>query len=337
VNPHSKREKRASAVILAVLAAIAVSVLLVQRNFSPAVTAAMNAQMPADTPVAVAEDGGLLSGIPEGFQALSPSERFSAESLADKIDGRAELYLASGFKDLTCRRFAPMDRPDAWFEVFIYTMASAPDAFAVFSQQRRPDAREAGLGRQSYATDNSLYFTKGDRYMEIVGAAADESARGKLTAFARAVAAAWAGGGDEVDESAWFPPDGLVSNSIELQTENAFGFDRFDRVYLAKYQVADGLLTLFISQRANATEAADLVRGYGDYLVGQGGDTVEAGLPAASAALVRVLDLYELVFACGPIVAGVHEAEDPDGARMAGRMLYDHIAKRQGRDDRPGP
>ena len=71
--------------------------------------------------------------------------RYDAATLSDKINGKAELYLAAGFERLECRRFALADDPAGWLERFVYTMRAAPGAFAVYSQQRRPQAQPLTL------------------------------------------------------------------------------------------------------------------------------------------------------------------------------------------------
>ncbi|MBF0233028.1 MAG: hypothetical protein HQK65_08315, partial [Desulfamplus sp.] len=38
------------------------------------------------------------------FEPMSALESFNADTLSEKINGKAELYLPSGFKNLTCQR-----------------------------------------------------------------------------------------------------------------------------------------------------------------------------------------------------------------------------------------
>ena len=49
--------------------------------------------------------------LPENLIPLGPEETFDSETLSDKIDGKAELYLSSGFVKLSTRRFAQKADP----------------------------------------------------------------------------------------------------------------------------------------------------------------------------------------------------------------------------------
>ncbi|MBU0515470.1 MAG: family 78 glycoside hydrolase catalytic domain, partial [Proteobacteria bacterium] len=64
----------------------------------------------------------LASFKPPELRVLSPAESFGPHNLHLKIDGKAELYLQSGFKKLICQRFALRADPKVWFEVFVYDM-----------------------------------------------------------------------------------------------------------------------------------------------------------------------------------------------------------------------
>ena len=63
---------------------------------------------------------------------------YDSISLSDKINGKAELYLAAGFARLETQRFALTDNPGQWMERYLYDMGQHANAFSVFSAQRRP-------------------------------------------------------------------------------------------------------------------------------------------------------------------------------------------------------
>ena len=133
-----------SAGILLLLLGIGIWLVLEQRVFNPAVLVMLDQDAepaelegPAERPLAVL--------APEGLAPLGVEERFDAQHLADKIDGRAELYLDAGFGGLRCQRFALVGEPDAWLELFLYQLGNPAQAFAVYSSSRRPERRQLDL------------------------------------------------------------------------------------------------------------------------------------------------------------------------------------------------
>ena len=168
-----------------------------------------------------------MDPVPDGIGILSPVETFDAETLSEKIDGKAELYLSSGFVSLACQRFVPGGNSDAWFEVYVYDMGDPRNAFSVWSAQRRSDAEKSDLAPFAYSTANALFFVVGSKYVEIVGA--EEGLPGEVLAFGKSLAGQGAGDVQNVGELALFPPDGLDTGSVALHASDVFGFDGAER------------------------------------------------------------------------------------------------------------
>ena len=80
-------------------------------------------------------------------------------------------------------------------------------------------------------------------------------------------------------------------------------------------------ITAFLSRRATPQEALDLSRSYVDFLRAYGGEVKATDQPVPGAALVAVLDMYEVIFSQGPFLAGVHEAPDRDQALLLAAEL----------------
>ena len=94
--------------ILAVLGLIIVWLLIQQARFNPAVNVALRAPLQGRTQAAASRAAAATAAlIPEveGFTPLAPGESFGPDNLSDKIDGKAELYLSAGFKEMSCRKF----------------------------------------------------------------------------------------------------------------------------------------------------------------------------------------------------------------------------------------
>ena len=165
-----RSEMRVSLLILLLLAVIAVGVWRQQHRYNPAVLALnASAGTTARPPKGSTEKPPpSIVSIPADFIPMTPAESFGPETLSNKIDGKAEMYLSSGFVSLRSQRFASNSRSGSWMEMFVYDMGSPANAFSVFSAQRRDDAAPVDLTSHAYGTANALFLVHGSYYLEIV-------------------------------------------------------------------------------------------------------------------------------------------------------------------------
>jgi hypothetical protein len=311
--------------ILAALALIVVGLLVVQSRFNPAVLVAGRAPLlkgrlltaAGRTPAATA---ALLPEV-SGFTPQAPLESFGPENLSDKIDGKAELYLPAGFKEMSCRSFSVADAGGAHVEVFLYDMGAPANAYAVFSGQRRPGSPSLALTSNAYATANALFFTQGGFYVELVADRASEAVQSSLLAYAKALLQRLPRAGGSKDAAAAFPPEGLARDTVRLLAADVFSLEGFNNVLTGEYNLKSGTATAFIARRDTPQQAQADAKRYLDFLAANGYQKVAA--PGAPAALsVRALDnSFEIVFVEGRTLAGVHDATSLAAAQeLAARL-----------------
>jgi len=295
---------------------------MVQSRFNPAVVNFLQgaADRTKGLPAAPGTAEPILP-IPEGISLLTPAERFDRETLSDKIDGKAELYLSAGFVRLDCQRLTLAGQPDLWVEVFIYDMGSFENAYAVFSAQRRADATMLDFAEFAYRAENALFFVHGPTYLEMIASGTDDRLRTSMDALARAFILSRPVAQATIAERDLFPKTGLMETSISLISADAFGVAGLDRMFTATYSIAGAEMTAFLSRRADPQEAAGLAGSYVDFLKAYGGEVQASGDPVPGATVVAILDMYEVVFAEGPFLAGVHEAPDRDKAAVLANEL----------------
>jgi hypothetical protein len=252
-------------------------------------------------------------------------EAFDAETLSDKINGKAELYLSAGFIRLHSQRFTNEAAGDVWMEVFVYDMQSAQNAFSVFSAQRREDARTLDLGQHAYQTQNAIFFAHGPFYVEIIATDTSETIMQSMIIFAKAFIENHPIKNQTIGEKELFPGEGLIPNSISLVSADAFGYDRFDQIFTATYKVEGTELMAYYSRRKTSQEAEELASSYRDFLAAFGGNPAESDLGIKSAKMINILDTYEIVFSHGPYLAGVREAADKQPAQELALQLFNRI------------
>jgi hypothetical protein len=355
----SSGQRGASLAVLALLCAIAAYLLLQQPRLNPAVEVSLRAPAPkagvasatglaagasgeaaapgaeASAPPAAALAGkaALASLLPDaapGVKALAAAEAFTPATLSDKIDGKAEMYLAAGFAAMSCRSYQAQGGPPARIEVYLYRMKSPDAAFAVFSGQRRPGSAKSPLAKNGYLTENALFLTSGPDYLEVIADRA--GTRPVLETLAKAVLAALgpvqapagearpgaglaAGSAAELQPADLFPKAGLKADSIRLAVADAFGCQGLTSVYTAEYDASAGGAAALLSRRKNPAEAAAQLKLYQRFLTDNGfAPQAAPGAPAGSVVLAMEGIGVEVLFTRGPFLAGVHEAPTLDAA-----------------------
>ena len=303
--------------ILILLAAIAFGIYTAQNKLNPAVTAR---QMMPESKKAD-HSFSLDTLAPDQVQTLSSSEYFDPQTLPDKINGKAELYFSAGFRSLTAQRFSLTKDPTLWFEIFIYDMGTARNAFSVFSMQRRGDLEAVGPTMFSYATPNGWFMAHGRYYLELVCAEVSKPLMSAAEALASAFVDKVGADAAKVTEMTLFPMAGQVTGSRSLVTSDAFGITGFNHVFMAHYQLNGADITAYVARRESDTLAQSTAGMIRDFYLEFGGTRLEG---PEDVAVIDILDTIEVVFSQGQYVIGVHEAPDKE----TGLMLAEQIRKR---------
>jgi len=268
----------------------------------------------------------LGSLVPAGFERLSKTEVYKPENLYEKINGKAPLYIESGFEELSTQRFAKTDDQSLWMELFVYDMGNVKNAFSVYSIQRRAEAEAFAPMRFAYKTSNALYLVHGKYYIELVGSAESEELFRAVAEVARKIRANLAIDYDtEIAELALFAQENLVSGSIKLHLANAFGFDGLTNTFSARYRIGEETITAFLSKRADSNEAEVIAESYRNFLIKNGAIPKNTSQKSIEG---KVMDFYgttEIVFTVGRFVTGVHEAENQQAAEKVAEILTNKL------------
>jgi hypothetical protein len=331
-NERGGTERWVGFIILLCLAGIAAGVYHKQFSFNPAVLVATTAAPTPAVPKSVATvSNDSLPTLPPELSAFSAPETFTADNLYDKVDGKADLYLTAGFVGLQCQRLALKASNDVWMEWFVYDMGTLPQAFSVFSLQRRAEAQTLDLTPFAYQTQNSLYFVSGRYYVEAITAMPTEPMMAAMRAMARLFVAVHPPGAAEIPELKLFPPENLKAGSQGLQIVDAFGFDQFTNVFTAKYRVPNGAtnaeVLAFLELTKTSAAAAALRDAYRSFLLANGGKEIESPDAASLGKPINFMDSIEIVFAESNVLAGVHAAPDAVSPAKVARQLADSLRK----------
>lgn len=324
---NSRRQTFLSMVILSILLVIGAGIWMTQSRFNAGVLQ-KDAILPAsnkDKPPSKLAPNAFFAPLPEGVQPLTSTETFDARTLSDKIDGKAELYLSAGFTRLVSQRFKDERADDLWLEAFVYDMGNSQNAFSVFSAQRREDAATLDLSQNAYRTPNAVFLTHGRYYVEIIASKASEKVPPPVKIMAETFIHNTPAEMVTLNETALFPKQERVKNSMVLIAANAFGYEGFDKIYTAEYELNDQRLTAYLSHRKTNEEAQKMASDYTQFLLTYGGQKIEEPLPIKDARMIKILDTYEIVFFHGPYLAGIREAATVHLAKTLADRLYHRI------------
>jgi len=310
--------------ILVVLGLIIIWLLVQQARFNPAVNVALRAPLHGKSQTASSQAPAATAAlIPEveGFSPLAPGESFGPDNLSDKIDGKAELYLSAGFKEMSCRKFGLDRAGKAYVEVFIYDMGSAQNAFAVFSGQRRPGAPSIPLTANAYATANAWFFTQGQFYVELVADRASEALKSSLEGYAAALLAKLPAEGETKNAAALFPKEGLEPDTVRLCAADSFGCEGLSNMLTGEYSLKSGKATAFMARRDTPQQAQAEARRYLDFLAANGYRKVQTPGSPVDFPVLALDNSFEIVFVQDRTMAGVHDATAPEAAlELAGKL-----------------
>lgn len=239
---------------------------------------------------------------------------FSADTLYEKINGRADFYLQYNFQKLTFATYLRDNDPDQNIEVWAYDMGGAENARGVFQAEQSSTPDSVDIGQGGYRSDGSVFFWKGPLYVNVI--TLNTELANACENLAEQIAESIQG-----DTAAdWFtlalPEDGLVANSRGFEASDAFSLGFLSNVHTAEYAITAGDAqsnVLHFAHQADSPEAAQaLLKTYTEFfgefgevlrevdgiVVGDGGGVIDA------------------VFVTGRYLAGVSDVPSADVAEV---------------------
>jgi hypothetical protein len=201
-----------------------------------------------------------------GWQATADDEIYDTETIFQYIDGHAEVYLAYGMSRCLARRYSgPSGEPDIVLDLF--ELASAADAYGVFTHDR--DGDDVDVGQGALLRTGWLSFWKGRWFGSVYSEGESEPAYAAVIAIARAAADAIAEEGEVPALVSELPVDGLDVRSVRffhtqeilnsvvyLGFENVLQFGPETDAVLGRYQRKDGKAWLLLVNYPDAETAS---------------------------------------------------------------------------------
>ncbi len=312
-------KNRLSLVLIGLLVVIAAAVIWVQNRYDPVQWRERPGEQPQTIPV--------LETFVDGVKPFSPAEMYRADTLSDKINGKADLYLSAGFKSLETRRFALTDDTTRWMERYVYDMGAHLNAYSVYSVQRRSDGLTLDITPHAYLSSNGLFMVHGPYYLEIIASEASDVIQTQLKALGDAFAKKHSVTTETIAELDLFGPEHLVPGSTKLIAGSVFGIQALDWIFTADYADGSARATAFAAKRDAFEQAQASADAFIAFWNEYGAEPVTAPDHLPSSRIVLILDNFEMAMVKGQYVYGVHEASSLEFGLKVMSQLNQAIAE----------
>ncbi len=244
-----------------------------------------------------------------GWIAPLDIKRFDKDTLYEKIDGKAGMFLSYLFAEL---RFGTYQKPDSGgaFDVYLYDMGEPVNAFGVYRLERSPDAKVRPLGREGYTSGASVFFWKGKYYVNVLGPSDAPGAAEAAEQLASAIEKAIADDGSPLWAATVFPKADQRPGSLTYKSTDALGHSFLRQVFLAEYVTKGTTYQLFIHRARDAAAAKAIFDQYAEAIRKYNKVLTRKPVPGGELIVSESLGVFEAAFHKGALFGGVTECDD---------------------------
>lgn len=209
-----------------------------------------------------------------GWKVDDRQASYGRETLSDRIDGEAELFLPYGFERLDYARY--LQGEDS-FDVDVYRMGSVLDAFGIYANYRPEGAEPLPTGTEGAVTSSQLFFYQGRYFVRLQSTGRSDAGKSPLAACAQAVSALLPSGEGAPKELLLVDIPEVERESIRYNATGLLGYDFFPRGITADATIAAAPARLFVLLAESPAEAAKALAAYRAYLKESGAELAATG------------------------------------------------------------
>lgn len=250
-----------------------------------------------------------------GIKPMGDTEFYTADTLYEKIDGRAPAYIGFSFLNLRTRSFEILGAAGSFVDVYEFHFDTPINAFGMFALERDPKAAALDFAPDGYAGGLGFYFRQGACYVQIIASDTKEKTIAIAKAVAQDRAKSLPADNTGLDARRRLPATGLDPASVQFVQENALGQEFLKNIFQATYDFGGKKLPFFIMV-TTPDEAAAAWKSFQEFS-GKFGGTVTP-LPDASGAKMFSAEnsgSWRVIFQRNGELGGVVDAEDVAKAR----------------------
>ncbi|MFH1131497.1 MAG: DUF6599 family protein [Pseudomonadota bacterium] len=124
--------------------------------------------VPGKSREAVVQAGLLPVSLGSGFNLVGQIAQYEKETLHERIDGAAPVYIRAGFVELTAAEYKFPGREEL-VSVDVYDMGSPAQASQMCDSERDPSYSSVEVGKGGYLASGTLNFWHGRYYVKMNG------------------------------------------------------------------------------------------------------------------------------------------------------------------------
>ncbi len=170
---------------------------------------------------------------------------YDRDTLSDRINGEAELYMPYGFDRMATARYSSEKTPAAGIDVEIYRMASLLDSFGIYSNYRQKGGQRINIGAESNLSGSQLFLYQGHYFIHIQITGTDSSHSEVLTECAKLVASSLPGERSRPSELSAFDRPEMVKGTERYIPQSLLGYDFLNRGIMAEAVIGGANFPLF--------------------------------------------------------------------------------------------
>jgi len=286
--------------------------------------AAASADGSGAPPAQAAAASSVLPAI-AGGEWIGPVQvaTFDPTNLWEKIDGRAEAYLAYDFRRMTFGTYRAKAKATDIIDAFVYEMGDVTKTFGIYQSERSANATSVSIGTDGYSSASGLFFCKGRAYVQLIGGEEATLTAEQFMQVGLAIAAVIPDeGGGENWADKLLPAEGRVADSMEFLTQDVFSLDFLRDVFSVRYLDGDSETVVFIHRAADAATAAELFRKYIESINALGGKLAERAENEAGGYVEGDFGgEFDIIFWKGRYFGGANAAPNVEAARSRVQAL----------------
>ncbi len=259
---------------------------------------------------------------PAGWKLSDQVTHFTPENLYEKINGRAELFIAYDVVSLTFASFEHATDPERFIDVSVYDMGTVTNAFGIFSVERSPSDPPVALGRAACRSDANVYVWKDQYYITVIASDTTDALQRISMDLARKITDRLPDTGGRVWGRTALPQANRVPRSIRYFQVDAMGLDFMRNTYTAQYRKGDAVVTVFLSRPPSPAAAQATTASYLKHAKQYGKGVEHLTVNGVDLDVCDMGKTYDVIFQKDRLIAGVTAIKNRSLALQAATDLW---------------
>jgi hypothetical protein len=198
----------------------------------------------------------------DGWKINGKPAFYDRETLSDRINGEAELYLPYGFDRMAAARYASLKNPDAGMDVEIYRMGTLLDAFGMFANYRQKEGRVLTVGADSNLSGSQLYLYQDRHFVHIQVTGSGDADPAVLADCARVVASRLPGKKTRPLELSVFDRPEFTMGTVRYLPQSLLGYDFLNKGFMTDAVLNGANLQIFLIPGTKDNSVSSAFDGY---------------------------------------------------------------------------